>query len=68
MTEPDANPVAQPSDAEIRQAFAELSDQQLQTALETAANCFAIWRNTTVAERAAVVERAAAVMRARCDY
>ncbi|MFH1872745.1 MAG: aldehyde dehydrogenase family protein [Pseudomonadota bacterium] len=68
MTEPDANSIAHLTDAEIRQAFAELSDQQLQTALETAASCFAIWRNTTVAERAAVVERAAAVMRARCDY
>ena len=72
MTEPYANPIANlsanPGDAEIRQAFAELSDQQLQTALETAANCFAIWRSTTVAERAAVVERAAAIMRARCDW
>lgn len=68
MTEPDANPIANPSDAEIRQAFADLSDQQLQTALETAANCFAIWRQTTLAERAAVVEKAAAVMRARSDW
>lgn len=64
MTEPSANP----SDAAIRQAFAELSEQQLQTALETAANCFAIWRSTTAAERAAAVEQAAAIMRARCDW
>ncbi len=59
---------ANPSDVEIRQTIAELSDQQLQTALETSANCFAIWRNTTVAERAAAVERAAAIMRSRCDW
>jgi succinate-semialdehyde dehydrogenase/glutarate-semialdehyde dehydrogenase len=51
--------------AETSPSFAELSDQQLQAALETAANCFAIWRSTSVTERAAVVERAAAVMRAR---
>jgi len=61
-------PSAYPGDEEVRQTLAGLSDQQLQTALETAANCFAIWRNTTVAERAAVVERAAAIMRSRSDY
>ena len=59
---------AYPNDAELRQTLAELSDQQLQTALETSANCFAIWRSTSVAERAAVVERAAAIMRARSDW
>ena len=64
MNEQSANP----NDAELRQTLAELSDQQLQTALETAANCFAIWRSSSVAERAAVVERAAAVMRARSDW
>ena len=57
-----------PNDAESRQTIAELSDQQLQTVLETSANCFAIWRSTSVAERAAVVERAAAIMRARRDW
>lgn len=64
MNEQSANP----NDAEIRQAFAALSDLQLQAALETAANCFGIWRSTSVAERAAVVERAAAIMRARSDW
>lgn len=58
---------AYPADAELRPTVAELSDQQLQTALETSANCFAIWRSTSVAARAAVVERAAAIMRARSD-
>lgn len=57
-----------PDEAELRQAFAELSDQQLHTMLETAANCYAIWRSTTAAERAAVVERAAAIMRSRSDW
>jgi delta 1-pyrroline-5-carboxylate dehydrogenase len=55
-------------DAEVRQSIADLSDQQLQTALETAASCFAIWRSTTNAERAAVVAKAAAVMRSRSDF
>ncbi|MDP2134203.1 MAG: aldehyde dehydrogenase family protein [Sulfuritalea sp.] len=59
---------ADPNDAESRLTFAELSDQQLHTVLETAANCFAIWRSTSVAERAAVVERAAAIMRLRGDW
>ena len=57
-----------PDDAELRQTFADLSDQQLQAALETSANCFAIWRSTSVAERAAVVERAVAIMRSRSDW
>jgi succinate-semialdehyde dehydrogenase/glutarate-semialdehyde dehydrogenase len=56
-----------PDDAELHRTFAELSDLQLQTALETSANCFAIWRSTSVAERAAVVEKAAAIMRSRSD-
>jgi acyl-CoA reductase-like NAD-dependent aldehyde dehydrogenase len=43
--------------------FAELTDQQLETALETAAACFAIWRNASAEQRAAVVTRAATLMR-----
>jgi len=56
-----------PYDGKILKTFEELSDKQLETALETAANCFETWRHTTFAERAAVVAKAAAIMRARID-
>jgi len=60
MTDETVNPDIE----EVRQTFADLSDQQLETALETSAACFAIWRHTTFVERAAVIAKAAAVMRA----
>ncbi|MEO8050306.1 MAG: NAD-dependent succinate-semialdehyde dehydrogenase [Acidobacteriota bacterium] len=56
-----------PYDGEILKTFEELTDKQLETALETAATCFETWRHTTFAERAAVVAKAAAIMRARVD-
>ncbi len=56
-----------PCDDTKQKTFAELTDQQLETALETSASCFAIWRQTTLAQRAAVLAKAAAVMRARVD-
>jgi succinate-semialdehyde dehydrogenase/glutarate-semialdehyde dehydrogenase len=54
-----------PYDGTIRQTFEELTDQQLETAIATAASCFETWRRTTFAERAVVAVRAAAIMRAR---
>lgn len=56
-----------PYDGKILKTFEELSDKQLETAIETAANCFETWRRKTFAERAAVVARAAAIMRERVD-
>jgi succinate-semialdehyde dehydrogenase/glutarate-semialdehyde dehydrogenase len=56
-----------PYDGKILKTFVELTDQQLETALETAAACFEAWRLTTFAVRATVLERAAAIMRARID-
>ena len=56
-----------PYDDNPRKTFAELTDQQLETALETSASCFAIWRQTTLAQRAAVLAKASAVMRAGSD-
>ena len=38
-----------PYDGKILKTFAELSDEQLEAALETAATCFATWRSTTFA-------------------
>ena len=56
-----------PSNGETLKTFAELTDEQLETALQTAATCFENWRRTTFAERAAVAAKAAAIMRARID-
>ena len=56
-----------PYDGRILKTFDELSDAQLETALDTAATCFNTWRHTTFAERAAVVAKAAAIMRERID-
>jgi succinate-semialdehyde dehydrogenase/glutarate-semialdehyde dehydrogenase len=56
-----------PYDGKVLMTFAELSDQQLDTALETAAHCFDTWRDTSFAERAAIVSKAAAIMRERSD-
>ena len=56
-----------PYDGKIFKTFAEMTDQQLETALATAAACFETWRKTTYAERAAIVAKAAAIMHARVD-
>jgi succinate-semialdehyde dehydrogenase/glutarate-semialdehyde dehydrogenase len=56
-----------PYDGKILKTFEELTDKQLETALEKAAACFETWRHTTFAGRAAVAAKAAAIMRARTD-
>ena len=56
-----------PYDGQTLKTFEELTDPQLDKALEAAATCFETWRHKTFAERAAVVTRAAAIMRARVD-
>src|ERR1035438_8842028 len=56
-----------PYDGKILKTFEELSDEQLEMAIETAATCFETWRHTTFAERAAVVAKAATIMRTRVD-
>lgn len=56
-----------PYNGKILKTFDELTDKQLESALDTAATCFESWRHTTFAERAVVVAKAAAIMRARID-
>jgi succinate-semialdehyde dehydrogenase/glutarate-semialdehyde dehydrogenase len=56
-----------PYDGKTLKTFEELTGEQLETALRTAAACFETWRHTTFAERAAVAAKAAAIMRARVD-
>ena len=56
-----------PYDGKLLKTFEELTDQQLETALRTAAKCFETWRHTTYTERTAVLKRAAAILRARVE-
>ena len=56
-----------PYDGRILKTFEELTDQQLETALQTAEQCFTAWQHTSFAERSAVLKRAAAILRARVE-
>ena len=56
-----------PYNGTILKTFKELTDKQLEKALNTAATCFETWRDTTFAERAAVAAKAATIMRRRLD-
>lgn len=56
-----------PYNGKIMKTFDELTNQQLETALEIASTCFDSWRYTTFSERAIIVTKAAAIMRARID-
>lgn len=56
-----------PFDGTTVKTFAQLTDAQLETALQTAATCFEKWRRATFAERGAIAAKAASLMRARLD-
>jgi succinate-semialdehyde dehydrogenase/glutarate-semialdehyde dehydrogenase len=56
-----------PYDGKILKTFEQLTNEQLETKLRTAATCFENWRQTTFVERAAVVAKAAAIMRSRSE-
>ena len=56
-----------PYDGKTLKTFPELTDAQLETAIQTASNCFESWRKTSYAERAAVVAKAAGIMHQRID-
>jgi len=56
-----------PYNGELVKSFDEHTDQQVETALTTAATCFETWRQLTFAERAAIVAKAATIMRERAE-
>ena len=56
-----------PYDGKTLKTFDELTDQQLESALESAENCFETWRHTTFVERAKLVEKAATLMREQIE-
>jgi succinate-semialdehyde dehydrogenase/glutarate-semialdehyde dehydrogenase len=56
-----------PANGKALKKFKELTNKQLETALQTAETCFEAWRFKTFSERATVVAKAAAILRARVD-
>lgn len=56
-----------PYNGKILKTFEELTDKQLETALQTAAKCFETWQHTSFAERARIVAKVAALMNAKSD-
>jgi succinate-semialdehyde dehydrogenase / glutarate-semialdehyde dehydrogenase len=54
-----------PYNGELVRSFEEQTDQVLDEAIATAADCFEAWRKLSYNERAAVVSKAAAIMRDR---
>jgi succinate-semialdehyde dehydrogenase/glutarate-semialdehyde dehydrogenase len=56
-----------PFDGKVAKTFPELTDAQLETAIQTAATCYETWRHKSYAERAKIVAKAAELMHARAD-
>ena len=56
-----------PANGETLQSFDEMTDPELEAALETASNCFESWSRMTFAERAAVAINAVEILRSRLD-
>jgi succinate-semialdehyde dehydrogenase/glutarate-semialdehyde dehydrogenase len=56
-----------PFDGKVSQTFPELTDKQLETAIQTAATCYETWRHKTYAERAKIVAKASELMHAHAD-
>lgn len=56
-----------PYNGELVKSFDEHTDQQVETAIGTAATCFLTWRKLAFAERAGIVSKAANIMRERAE-
>jgi succinate-semialdehyde dehydrogenase / glutarate-semialdehyde dehydrogenase len=54
-----------PADGKLLKTFDELTDDQLETKLATAASCYEKWRHKTYAERAVIVAKAGKILHAR---
>jgi succinate-semialdehyde dehydrogenase/glutarate-semialdehyde dehydrogenase len=57
-----------PYNDEIIKTFDGLSDEQLETAIATAAACFERWRQLTFTDRALIVAKAAVLMREQSEH
>jgi len=56
-----------PASGETLQTFKEITDQELEAALQAAEACFLSWRDLTFVERAAIAHKAAGILRSRLD-
>jgi succinate-semialdehyde dehydrogenase/glutarate-semialdehyde dehydrogenase len=56
-----------PFDNKLAKTFEQITDQQLEDKLATATTCFATWKHTTYAHRAAIVNRAAQLLHEQVD-
>jgi succinate-semialdehyde dehydrogenase/glutarate-semialdehyde dehydrogenase len=56
-----------PFDGKTLETFEELSDKELEKAIETASRCFETWKQASYGSRAAIVSKAAAIMRSHVD-
>jgi succinate-semialdehyde dehydrogenase/glutarate-semialdehyde dehydrogenase len=57
-----------PFDNTLVQSFEDITDQQLEEKLATAAACFATWKHTSYAERAKIVNKAASLLHDQVDH
>jgi acyl-CoA reductase-like NAD-dependent aldehyde dehydrogenase len=56
-----------PNTGKVLKSFEHLSAAQLEKSIATAQGCFETWKQTSYADRAAVLSRAAVLLRARVD-
>lgn len=56
-----------PYNGKVLQTFEHFTDKQVDSALATAAACFAKWRRRTFAERSAIIAKAATLLHAHVD-
>src|SRR5271170_3008217 len=56
-----------PADGKTLKTFIDITDAQVDKAIDTAAKCYETWRQRSYSERAVVVAKAAALMRAHVD-
>ena len=56
-----------PYSGELMKSFDEHTDQQIETAITTAATCFQTWRKLSFTERARIASKAANIMRERAE-
>ncbi|NWB83816.1 MULTISPECIES: NAD-dependent succinate-semialdehyde dehydrogenase [Pseudomonas] len=56
-----------PYNGKLLAQFETLTDQQLEQKLATAAQCYLTWKNTSYAQRAAIIAKAGELMHARFD-
>ena len=56
-----------PNTGKLVKSFEHLTHPQLETKLAAADSCFQAWKNTSYAERAAILNKAAALMHAHVD-